>query len=71
VTLRSTFRLGRQPVDPHMEVLLRDSWKHVAFRALALGLSNREVLHVTLKSTFRLGRCPFESLTGRSQYVTP
>ena len=56
MTLRSTFRLGRQPVDPHMEVLLRDSWKHAAFRALALGLSNREVLHVTLKSTFRLGR---------------
>ena len=27
-----------------MEVLIRDSSQHVSFRALALGLSNREVL---------------------------
>jgi len=27
--------------------------KHVSFRAVALGLPNREVLYVTLESTFR------------------
>jgi hypothetical protein len=30
--------------------------EHVLFRALALGLSYREVLYVTLMSTVRLGR---------------
>jgi hypothetical protein len=29
--------------------------EHVWFRALALGLPNREFRYVTLKSTFRLG----------------
>jgi hypothetical protein len=57
VTLESTFRLGRLPLGySNREVLIRDSWKHVSVRALALELSNREDLHVTLKSTFRLGR---------------
>ena len=30
--------------------------EHVWFRAVALGLPNREVLYVTFRSTFRLGR---------------
>jgi hypothetical protein len=57
VTLRSTFRVGRQPFGPPIrEVLIRDSEEHVEFRASALGLPDWEVLlrdseeHVALRA---------------------
>jgi hypothetical protein len=55
VDVRSTFRLGRWPLRlPIGEVQIRDSEKNVSFRALALGLPNREVLRRDSRSTFRL-----------------
>jgi hypothetical protein len=55
VDVRSTFRLGRWPLGlPIGEVQIRDSEKNVSFRALALGLPNREVLRRDSRSTFRL-----------------
>jgi hypothetical protein len=47
--------LGRWPLGlPIGEVQIRDSEKNVSFRALALGLPNREVLRRDSRSTFRL-----------------